>query len=231
MSHGARDTPWRCGKLGLMYTTALLDLDGTLTDPIEGIGRSLTHAMAALGLPAPTPEQVRAAIGPPLHDVLRTLNVAEQEVPAAVDAYREYFSERGMLENRLYDGIRDALAELDQAGVTLLVATSKPEPFAREIIEHFDLDRWLTFVAGASLNGTVSTKADVIERALTATGITPGPGVVMVGDRSHDVIGAAAHGLTCVGVEWGYATPGELEAAGAIALVRDPAELVQLLLS
>ena len=110
-----------------------------------------------------------------------------------------------------------------------MLATSKPEPFAARIVEGFGLAPLLDHVAGATLDGSVARKADVIARALDAVGASAGPDVVMVGDRSHDVLGAAEHGLTCVGVEWGYAAPGELEAAGAIAVVRTPAELADLL--
>ena len=213
-----------------MLTTALLDLDGTLTDPIDGISRALDRAMAALGLPALTPEQRRASVGPPLEGIFTALGVPADRLDEAIRAYREYYGSIGLLENRVYDGIPEALARVRDAGVRLVLATSKPEPFAQRIVEHFGLAPMLDHVAGATLDGSVARKADVIARALTAVGVEPGSDVVMIGDRSHDVLGAAEHGLACVGVEWGYAAPGELEAAGAIALVRTPADLVDLLL-
>ncbi len=212
-----------------MLTTALLDLDGTLTDPIEGIGNALDRAMAALGLPAPGPEQHRAAVGPPLTEVFATLGVPAGRIDDAIAAYREYYGRAGLMENRVYDQVPEALSRVREAGVRLVLATSKPEPFAARIVEGFGLAPLLDHVAGATLDGSVARKADVIARALDAVGATAGPEVVMVGDRSHDVLGAAEHGLTCVGVEWGYAAPGELEAAGAIAVVRTPAELADLL--
>lgn len=212
-----------------MLTTALLDLDGTLTDPIEGIGNALDRAMAALGLPTLEPEQHRAAVGPPLTEVFTTLGVPAARIDAAIAAYREYYGRTGLLENRVYDGVPAALARLRDLGVRLVLATSKPEPFAARIVEGFGLAPLLDHVAGATLDGSVARKADVIARALDAVGVAAGPDVVMVGDRSHDVLGAAEHGLTCVGVEWGYAAPGELEAAGAIAVVRTPGELADLL--
>lgn len=212
-----------------MLTTALLDLDGTLTDPLEGIGNALDRAMAALDLPLLQPRQRRAAVGPPLTEVFATLGVPDAQVPDAIAAYREYYGRQGLLENRVYDGMPAALARVREAGVRLVLATSKPEPYAERIVEHFGLAPLLDHVAGATLDGTVSRKGDVIARALEAVDAVAGPDVVMVGDRSHDVLGAAEHGLTCVGVEWGYAEAGELEAAGAIAVVRTPGELADLL--
>ena len=158
-----------------------------------------------------------------------TLGVPQTRVDDAIAAYREYYGRQGLLENRVYDGIPEALARLRAAGLRLVLATSKPEPFAERIVAAFGLAPLLDHVAGATLDGTVARKADVIARALEAVGAAAGPDVVMVGDRAHDALGAAEHGLTCVGVEWGYAEPGELEAAGAIAVVATPAELADLL--
>jgi phosphoglycolate phosphatase len=214
-----------------VLTTALLDLDGTLTDPIDGISHALDTAMAALGLPALSPEQRRASIGPPLEGILTSLGVPADRLDEGIRAYREYYGSVGLLENRVYDGIPEALARLREAGIRLVLATSKPEPFAQRIVEHFGLAPLLDHVAGATLDGTVARKADVVARALAAVGVEPGADVVMVGDRSHDVLGAAEHGVTCIGVEWGYAAPGELEAAGAIAVARTPGQLVDLLLA
>ncbi len=208
----------------------LLDLDGTLTDPQSGILASYDHAMAALGLPPVPPEQREACIGPPLREMFRTLGVPDGEVEAAVSAYRDHFVPVGMFDNQVYRGVPEALAALREAGLVLALATSKPEPYARRIVEHFGLDRWLDHVAGATLDGRIGAKADIVGLALEAIGVPPGPDVVMVGDRSHDVLGAAAHGIACIGVAWGYAAPGELADAGASAIARDPAHLVQLLL-
>ncbi|MCV2393139.1 HAD-IA family hydrolase [Actinotalea sp. M2MS4P-6] len=208
----------------------LLDLDGTLTDPQVGILASYDHAMASLGLPPVPAERRHACIGPPLRDVFADLGVPAERLDDAVAGYREYFAPTGMFENRVYDGIPEALAAMRDAGLRLAVATSKPEPYARRILEHFELDGWFEHIAGATLDGRVGAKADIIALALEALGAEADADVVMVGDRSHDVLGAAAHGLACLGVAWGYAAPGELEAAGAIAVARDPAELVELVL-
>lgn len=210
----------------------LLDLDGTLTDPHVGILTSIDTALAALGRP-PVPADRRAAcIGPPLGEVFGTLGVPPSQVAEAIKAYRECYAPVGVFEAEVYPGVPEALATLHDVGVRLAVATSKPEPFARRVVEHFGLAGWLTHVAGATLDGRVSAKADVIAVALEALREPrPTPAdTVMVGDRAHDVRGATAHGIGCIGVAWGFAAPGELEAAGAVAVAADPADLVRLLL-
>ncbi|MDO8106405.1 HAD hydrolase-like protein [Isoptericola sp. b441] len=212
-----------------MISTALLDLDGTLTDPIEGISHALDRAAQAVGVGPLTQAQHRAGIGPPLADVLADLGVPQDRVEEGIHAYRAFYGETGYLENRLYDGVLDALAALRDVGVRLVLATSKPEPYARRIVEHFGVAPYLEHVAGATLDGTVATKADVIARALSAVDVAAGPGVVMVGDRAHDVRGAAEHGIACVGAAWGYGEPGELLDAGAVALADSPADLVDVL--
>lgn len=226
------DGPARPDRQTVLVRTVLLDLDGTLTDPQVGILGSIDRALAALGMP-PVPAERRAScIGPPLAEVFAGLGVDGARVPEAVAAYRAHYGPVGIFEARVYDGIPAALAELYDAGVRLVLATSKPEPYARRVVERFGLAGWLTHVAGATLDGRVSAKADVIAVALEALR-EPRPtsaDTVMVGDRSHDVRGAAAHGIDCIGVAWGFAAPGELEAAGAVAVAAVPADLVRLLL-
>lgn len=200
---------------------ALLDLDGTLTDSYPGIAASARVAFAALGLPVPDDQALRRFVGPPLPSSFALFGVPPERVPEAVEAYRGYFREQGMWQNSVYDGVPEQLAALRAAGVRLAVATSKPEVFARPIGERYGLTGHLAGgvdgVFGAPLDDVPSTKADVIAAALAA--LTPTGPVVMVGDRSHDAVGAAAHGLPCLGVAWGYAEPGELEDAGAIGVV------------
>ena len=209
----------------------LLDLDGTLTDPYDGITRCVLHALAALGHPAPDEAALRGMIGPPLQEGFASLGVPVAQLDEAVRLYRERFSTTGLYENRLYDGIPELLDDLRAAGRRLALATSKPEVFAQRILDHFRLADRFDVVGGATLDGTRRRKADVIADVLAATGST-GPvrdGAVMVGDRAQDVLGAQAHGLRCIGVRWGYAEPGELEAAGADPLVSTPAELLAAL--
>lgn len=208
----------------------LLDLDGTLTDPYDGITRSVAHALERMGLPGLEERELRSFIGPPLQDRFAALGLDDDGVRQAVDAYRERFSERGLYENRVYDGVEPMLRALTAASLRLAVATSKPTPFAERILAHFGLSDHVELVAGATLDGTRRAKADVIAFALGELGVDAAD-AVMVGDRAQDIAGARAHGMRSIGVRWGYAEPGELEAAGADVIVTTPAELVDALLS
>lgn len=203
----------------------LLDLDGTLTDSAPGITASVAHAYTALGLPVPDAATLRSFVGPPITDSFPAHGVPAERVQEAIGAYRARFSESGMWENSVFDGIPEVLRELRAAGCVLAVATSKPEVFAKPITERFGFAGLVDGVFGAPLDES-STKADVIAAALATLGRTAGDApMVMVGDREHDVHGAAAHGIACLGVSWGYAGPGELAAAGAVAVVDDVAKL------
>lgn len=197
----------------------LLDLDGTLTDSYPGIAASARVAFTALGLPVPDDAALRRFVGPPLAESFPRFGVPADQVVAAIAAYRGYFREAGMWENSVYAGIPDQLAVLRAAGVRLAVATSKPEVFAGPICERFGLAPYLEGVFGAPLDHVPSSKATVIATALDA--LRPGGAVLMVGDREHDVHGARAHDVDCLGVGWGYAQPGELLGAGALAVVAE----------
>ena len=204
----------------------LLDLDGTLTDPYDGISRSVVHALAGLGLPAPPVSVLRSFIGPPLQDSFTALGLDGAAVADAVALYRDRFGTSGLYENALYDGIPELLAALRGAGHQLAVATSKPTPFAERIVQHLGIAGCFDVVAGATLDGTRRHKADVIAFALEHLGV-PASGAVMVGDRAQDIKGAQVHGMRSIGVRWGYAEDGELERAGADAIVSTPAELTR----
>jgi phosphoglycolate phosphatase len=214
----------------------LLDLDGTLTDSAPGIVAGIRHAYRALGLPVPDDATLRSFVGPPITDSFPAHGVPADRVGEAVRAYREVFAAGGMYDNRVFDGIPEVLRALRAAGCTLAVATSKPEVYARPICDRFGLTELVDGVFGAPLDEGTSTKADVIAKALATLGrtspVVPADGpALMVGDREHDVHGAAEHGIRCVGVTWGYAAPGELEEAGAVALVDDVARLTDAVLS
>lgn len=180
----------------------IFDLDGTLTDSAAGVVASFRHALAAVGAGVPTGDLAELVVGPPIHHTLAGLGLGER-VPEAVAAYRADYTERGWAMNRLYDGIPELLADLRAAGVRLAVATSKAEPTARRILEHFDIASHFDVIAGATTDGTRSAKADVLAHALAQFDPLPGA-VLMVGDRAHDVHGATAHGLDTVVVRWGY---------------------------
>ncbi|WP_454041856.1 HAD hydrolase-like protein [Cellulosimicrobium sp. Marseille-Q8652] len=218
----------------------LLDLDGTLADSAPGIVACAQHALREIGVPVPDDAAVRGVVGPPLADGFTALGVPAHRVEDAITAYRAVYAAGGMFDNAVFPGVPQSLAALRAHGARLAVATSKPEVYARRIVAHLGLDqhlgRGVDDVYGATLDGTRGTKGDVVAHALDGLRADPAladlavDDVAMVGDREHDVHGAAEHGIPCVGVAWGYAEPGELEAAGAVAVVRTPAELVGALL-
>ncbi|NEK94632.1 HAD hydrolase-like protein [Modestobacter muralis] len=202
----------------------LFDLDGTLVDSTPGIWASIRVAAARLGLPEPTPEQLRSMVGPPLEEGFAgAFGLTGADVDRAVLVYREHYTAGAMLDATVYPEVPDLLADLRAGGAVLAVATSKPEPFAVRILEHVGLLTAFATVHGATLDGAVRHKEQVVAAALAAhpDGVRP----VLVGDRLHDVLGARVHGVPCIGAGWGPAPPGELAAAGAVAVVASPAEV------
>ena len=203
----------------MRYTHILFDLDGTLTDPGVGITNSVAYALERYGIHVADRRTLYPFIGPPLVDsFMRFYDFSAADARAAVDVYREYFADRGIFENELYPGIPALLRRLRDAGLRLIVATSKPEGFAVRIAERFGIAQYFDCVAGASMDETRSRKWEVIEYALARCGVTDRAHVLMVGDREHDVRGAARCGLKCLGVLFGYGSREELSAAGAEAL-------------
>jgi phosphoglycolate phosphatase len=212
--------------MSLAGRLVLFDLDGTLVDSSPGIFSSVRHADRELGLAAPTPAQLRAMVGPPLQDGFAlVLGVPVPDVGRAVAAYREHYAAGALLDLTVHDGIPELLAALGREGATLAVATSKPEPFAVRVLEHAGLLPAFASVHGATMDGSVRHKDQVVAAALAAH--PGGRDPVLVGDRSHDVLGAAAHGLPCIGAGWGPAEDGELEAAGATAIAATPADVLR----
>ena len=199
----------------------LLDLDGTLSDSAPGILASLRHAFADVGV-APLDERTeRSLLGPPFYESLVPL-VGADLVPAVIDAYRRYY-DTAMFDTTVYDGILDVLADLRERGLTLAVATSKPEYYAIPIVEHLGIDAFFATVGGDALDGSRDTKAKVIAEVLRRLGHPRPDHVLMLGDRSHDVDGARSHSIDCLGAGWGYASPGEL--TGAIEVFATPHDL------
>ncbi|HVZ31058.1 MAG TPA: HAD hydrolase-like protein [Polyangiaceae bacterium] len=197
-----------------------LDLDGTLTDPAPGITGCFQHAERCLGRAETSAAELRRFIGPPLREGLAELLETQDAalIEDAVRLYRERFSAIGLYENAVYPGIELALAELCNDGFQLCLVTSKPEVYANRILDHFELRRFFRSVYGAELSGEHSDKATLIGRALRGEAIHPSR-ACMIGDRSHDILGAAAHGVFSLGVTWGYGSREELCAAGADQLV------------
>lgn len=180
----------------------IFDLDGTLTDSAEGIVASFRHALHTIGATVPDGDLVSRLVGPPMHITMAEMGLGDH-VDAALVAYRADYTSRGWSMNRPFAGIPALLADLQAAGVRLAVATSKAEPTACRILAHFGLDTCFEVIAGASLDGSRASKADVLGHALAQLAPLP-ERVVMVGDRSHDVEGAAAHGIDTIVVGWGY---------------------------
>jgi phosphoglycolate phosphatase len=206
----------------------IFDLDGTLTDSAQGIVSSFRHALSEVGAEIPEGDLAGRIVGPPMHHTLQQMGLEDPD--AAIAVYRADYSTRGWAINSLFDGIPQLLADLRAAGVRLAVATSKAEPTARRILEHFGLDDNFEVIAGASLDGVRATKAEVMAHALAQLEPLP-ERVVMVGDRAHDVEGAAAHGIGTVVVDWGYggadfAEPTPVTPTAHVATVDDLREVL-----
>ena len=212
-------------------TLLLWDLDGTLTDPMEGITRSVQAALRAFGIDEPDRRRLCPFIGPPLLDSFREFyGFSEEEAARAVVKYREYFAETGIFENTLYPGVPHVLETLAARGKTHVLATSKPTVFAERILTHFGLSGFFTQTIGSNLDGTRTAKAEVVAHALAQFPDTDASAAVMIGDRHFDMEGAHAAGIDAVGVTYGYGSREELEASGAAALAASPEELLALLL-
>lgn len=202
------------------------DLDGTLTDPYDGITRCILYALDKLGFPHPDADYLRGCIGPPLWDTFPEL-VGNDLTGQAVDLYRERFVDVGWQENEPYEGIHEALRLIASAGHTLFVATAKPHVHAARIIDHFGMGDYIHNVYGSELDGTRATKTELLRFAIEKN--PGGSAHVMIGDRRHDLAGAIANDMTPIGAAWGYGSIEELEQAGAAAIARSPAELPALL--
>lgn len=202
----------------------LFDLDGTLVDSTPGIWASIRVAVAELDLPEPTTDQLRSMVGPPLWEgFAAAFGLRGGDVDRAVAAYRAHYTVGAMLAAPVYPGIAELLSGLRADGARLAVATSKPEPFALRILAHVGLLPEFASVHGATLDGAVRHKEQVVAAALAAH--PDGERPVLIGDRAHDVLGARLHGLPCIGAGWGPAPPGELETAGAAAVVATPSDV------
>ena len=203
------------------------DLDGTLTDSGEGIMNCAELALRHFGIPVPSRNQMRVFVGPPLDQTFIKFGVPADKTDEAIEVFRSRYRTVGKFENFPYPGIREALQTLKAQGHRLFVATSKPEVLANEVLGHFELTDFFEQIAGATLDGSRSHKADVITYLLGLTGDVGQ--TVMVGDTAFDVTGAAAHGIPTIGVSWGYGEVADMEKAGAVAIAHTMEELVTLL--
>ncbi len=216
----------------MRYSVVLFDLDGTLTDPAEGICRSIQYALEKGGKPVGPMESYYPWIGPPLLWSFRHYTgVDQEEARTLMGYYRERFSTTGLFENTVYPGIPELLRTLKENGAKLAVATGKPTVFSQRILSHFGLDPWIDFVSGISLDKEPLDKRETILRALSALQVTDKSQVVMVGDRNQDAVGARLASVDFIGVLYGYGDRPELEAEGAKVFADSVAGLQKLLVS
>lgn len=216
-----------------MYRYCLFDLDGTLTDSSEGICKSIQYSLGKIGIQEDDLQKLEVFIGPPLRYSFKEYYGLEGELAEqAIAFYRERYTEVGKYENRPYPGIREMLIHLKAAGAVLAVASSKPELYVEDILRHFDLYELFDYVVGSDLEGKRETKTAVIREAMERMQVTreEQKGVLMVGDRHFDIDGAKELSLDSLGVYYGFAKSGELEAAGADYVVHTVDELEKLLL-
>lgn len=219
-----------------MYNYILFDLDGTLTDPKLGITSSVQYALRAVGIEEPSLDKLEPFIGPPLADSFREFyGLDEEQIQTAIARYRERFANQGIYENEIYPGIAAMLAKLKADGKKLSIASSKPTEFVERILDYFEIRTYFDIVIGSNMDGTRSKKEEVVEEALRQmlpSGMTSDEKkakVAMVGDRRFDIEGAKEHGITAVGVSFGYAPEGELERAGADFIVDTVSALLEVL--
>ncbi len=214
-----------------MYQTILFDLDGTLTESGIGIVNSVIYALQKYGMEVTDREELKRFIGPPLDKSFEQYcGFDSEKAKEAVEYYREYYREKGIFENIPYKGVAEMLKLLKDNGRTLIVATSKPEPFAKEILDYFKLSHYFDAIAGSNMDGTRTDKQEVIRYALTKAGDGGTASAIMVGDREHDIIGARAVGIDSLGVLYGYGSREELVKAGAIYLAENVEEAAAILL-
>ena len=215
-----------------MWDVILFDLDGTVTDPKEGITKCAAFALSHFGIHVEDPDTLTFFIGPPLLETFgEHYGLNEAQALEAIDLYRQRFSSVGWAENVPYPGIADCLAQLKAAGKTLMIATSKPETFAVKILEHFGLAQYFDFICGVSMDNPRQTKADVIRIALEKGNVADLSRAVMVGDRKHDIEGGHEVGLKAIGVLYGYGDREEHEKHQDDYIVENIAQLTRLLLS
>lgn len=215
-----------------MKKIVFFDLDGTLTDPMMGITNSVMYALKCFGIEEKDREKLKSFIGPPLADsFMKSYGFSEKKAGEALNKFREYFSEKGIFENSVYPGCEKMLKNLYRGPFNLAVASSKPEPFVKRILDHFGLSKYFNFIGGSDMEETRARKDQVIAYCLEALGSPDPRDCLMVGDRRHDIEGAAKYGIESVGVLYGFGTEEELRKAGADHIVKDFYELEKLITS
>lgn len=212
-----------------MIKYLLFDLDGTITDPKEGITKCVQYALSKFDIEEEC-DNLLSFIGPPLTDSFMDFyGFDKQKAELAIKYYRERYAKIGLFENSAIDGIHEVLEKLKNSGYTLAVATSKPTCFAISICEKYDFSKYFDIIMGSELDGTRTKKSEIIYEVLKQLNAKPEE-VVMIGDRKYDIIGAKEVGTASIGVRFGYAEDGELEKAGADFIVGTPNELLTCIL-
>lgn len=211
-----------------MYKYILFDLDGTLTNPEIGITNCVMYALEKFGIKVENRKQLHPFIGPPLmYSFQEYYGLSEEESRQAVVYYRERFSVKGLYENEVYEGIEEMLQQLKTQGKVIVLATSKPEEYAIEILRHFKLEQYFDFIAGATMDGSRGEKAEIITYALEISGIEDKSKAVMIGDRNYDILGAKENGLDSIGVLFGFGDYEELTKAGATYIAEDVKDILK----
>lgn len=209
----------------------LFDLDGTITDSGEGITKSVQYALKSFDINVEKLEDLNKFIGPPLKDSFKKFyNFDDEKAEIGLKKYREYYGEKGIFENSLYDGVVDLLEDLKKNNKTIILATSKPEVYAKQILEYFKVDKYFTFAAGSDFEETRVKKGEVIKYALEEAKISDLSKVVMIGDREHDIIGAKENNIKSIGVLYGYGDVVELTQARAEYIAKTPKEILNIVL-
>lgn len=213
-----------------MYKYVLFDLDGTLTDSREGIINSVKYALAKCGISEKDEMKLNNFLGPPLIDSFKSFyDFSDEQADEAVLFYREYFNSKGIFENKVYDGIVELLESLNEIDKILIVATSKPEPFTKKILNHFNLEKYFAFFVGSNLNNSRKDKDEIIDYALKKGNVCDLSQVIMIGDRKHDIIGANKIMIDSIGVLYGYGDFQELKSAGATYIAKNTQEIFNIL--
>lgn len=214
-----------------MFNYLFFDLDGTLTDPAKGITNSFIHALKFYGIEIPSFEKLCTFIGPPLIQTFKEqFGFSDDKCDEAVKKYREYFADKGLFENSVYEGIPELLETLKKNGKKLFVSTSKPEEYSVRILEHFGLSKYFDFICGSNMDESRSNKDEVIAYTIKKAGISDLSKILMVGDRKHDIIGAQKNDIKSCGVLFGYGSKKELEDAGADFIAENILDLQKICL-
>lgn len=209
----------------------LFDLDGTLTDSGLGIVNSICHAFNKMGIKDYKKEDLYSAVGPPLDETFIKYGIREnEEIQRATEFYREYYSEKGIYENSVYEGVAELLNTLYERNKKLILATSKPTYFAEKVLAHFDLKRYFYFILGSNMDGTMTDKGEIIKFALKEAGVKHLEKAVMIGDRKYDILGARDAGISSIGVTYGFGQEAELQEAGADLLVETARAVMEILI-